>query len=203
MKGEALILIILLLLAAGAGTLGYLVSPHKQSYADFYAPAITDSGQGALVKFRVSLSEGSGRTLVNIQNSRYREDTENALLKARKTAEDIIGVKFEYYDTVLDVESIGAEVGGESAGAMFAVGIVAAYTNKQVKQDAIMSAGITTTGLLFAVEGIEEKILASRNNGKRTFVVAQSQEIRNAQNIAGIEIIRAANVKEATEQMLT
>ncbi len=202
MKGEAAIVIIFLLLAAGAGALGYLVAPQKHGYADFYAPAITDGGQGALVKFRVSLAEGSGRTLVNIQNSRYREDTENALLKARKNAEDLIGIKLEYYDTILDVESIAPEVGGESAGAMFAVGIVAAYTGKSVNQDAIMSAGITNDGLLFAVEGIEEKILAAKSNGKTKFVVSKSQAIKNAQDITGIEIIRVSNVKEATEQML-
>ena len=91
-KINLLFVAILVILTSGAGLLGYLVAPIPHSSVDFYAPAITDAGAGALVKFRVSLIPGSGKTLVNVENSRYREDSENALVKAKKNAEDIIGV---------------------------------------------------------------------------------------------------------------
>ncbi|MFH1246744.1 MAG: S16 family serine protease [Candidatus Micrarchaeota archaeon] len=198
-----LILFLLLAIAIGGGALGYLVAPRPQSHADFYAPAISEDGQGTLVKFRISLLSGTGRTLVNIQNAKYREDTENALLKAKKNAETLLGVKLEYYDTVLDIESIGSEVGGESAGAMFTVGIIAAYSGKNVKKDTVMSAGITEEGLLFAVDGIEEKILAAQNSGKDKFIVANSQEIKHPENMNGVEIIRAKDIREATQQIIS
>ncbi len=183
--------------------LGYLVSPTPNAYSVFYAPAITDTGDGALVKFSVSLIPGNGRTLVNIENVRYRQDTENALVKAKRNAEKITGVKLTYYDVVLDVNSIGSEVGGESAGAMFTAGIVSAFTGRMFDSRSTMSAGITENGMLFAVDGIEEKILAARNSGKSKFVVSKTQVVKNEDSITGIEIIRVVNVSEAINAVLS
>ena len=202
MTNRSILIIGLIVLALASALLGYLVAPRQESHVDFYAPAITNSGEGALVKFRISLPPGYGRTLVNVQNAKYREDTENALIKAKKNAENMLGVKLTYYDTVLDVEAIGSEVGGESAGAMFAVGIISAYSGRKINEGTTMSAGLTSNGLLFAVDGIEEKIIAAKNSGKTKFVVAKSQTIKNERDITGIEIIRVADIKQAAEQLL-
>lgn len=193
---------LLAMIAVAGASLGYLVAPSPQAHSDFYAPAIIDNGQGVLVKFRVSLYPGSGKTLVNVQNSFYREDSENALVKAKKNAEDILGVKLIYHDLVLDVESIGSEVGGESAGAMFTLGILSAYSGRKINDEVTMSAGITDDGLLFAVDSIEEKILAAKQSGKKKFIVSATQGIKNAEQIEGIEIIKAKNIREAAEQIL-
>ncbi len=203
MKFEITAIVVLVILTIASGLLGYTSAPSPGKYADFYAPAITDAGEGALVKFRVSLSPGYGRTLVNIENSKYREDTENALLKAKRNAEKQLGMKLVYHDVVLDVEAIGSEVGGESAGAMFTVGIVSAYTGRKIASDATMSAGITENGLLFAVDSIEEKIIAAKQGGKKKFIVAESQGIKNGNYIEGIEIIPVVDVVEAANQLLT
>lgn len=199
---SSLFIVLLLFLAAAAGLLGYLVSPKPYASSDFYAPAITDNGQGQLVKFRVSLLPGNGKTLVNVQNAKYHQDSENALVKAKQNSEELLGIKLSYYDVVLDVEAIGSEVGGESAGAMFTVGIMSAYTGKKIKSNVAMSAGVTEGGLLFAVDSIEEKIIAAKASGKDKFLVATAQQVKNPNGIAGIEIIRVVNVREAAEQML-
>lgn len=189
-------------LAIAAGALGFLVSPAKVASSDFYAPAITNNGQGALVKFRATLIPGTGKTLVNIQNAQYREDTENALRKAKKNAEDYLGIRFAFYDVILDVEGIGSEVGGESAGAMFTIGIISAYTGKKIDASATMSAGVTESGKLFAVDSIEEKIIAAKNSGKKKFIVAATQNIKNPDFTEGVEIIKAIDVKEAVKNLL-
>ena len=92
---------------------------------------------------------------------------------------------------ILDVEAIGSEVGGESAGAMFSIAIVSAYTGKKINPGTTMSAGITEDGLLFAVDSIEEKILAAKTAGKTRFVVAKNQGVKAPEDV-GIEVIRAA-----------
>ncbi len=203
MNEKIKLLAIISIVAVGSGLLGYLVAPSQTSHSEFYAPAIIESGQGTLVKFRVSLEPGYGRTLVNIENSQYREDAENALIKAKRNAEEILGLKLVFYDVVLDVDARGRQVGGESAGAMFAVGIVSAYSGKNVREGATMSAGISPEGFLFAVDGIEEKILAAKSSGKTRFVIATQQTVKNEVDIQGIEIIRASNIRQAAENLLT
>ncbi len=192
-----------LLLVASAAYLGYTVAPSPYPTSSFYAPAITANGAGALVKFTISLKTGNGRTLVNVQNALYQEDSESALLKAKLNAEKILGLKLTYYDVILDINAAGADVGGESAGALFAAGIVSAYTGKAIKRDVAISAGLNSDGSLFPVEGIEEKILAAKQAGRKKFIVAQGQLIPNQTQISEIEIIRLQNIEEALSQLLS
>ncbi|MBI4406607.1 hypothetical protein HY571_01710 [Candidatus Micrarchaeota archaeon] len=189
----ALLLVLIIGLSA---LLGYFASPAPFQFADLQAPAITHQGTGVLVKFRISLEPGNGRTLINIQNSEYKQDAENAVRKARKNAENILGIKLSYTDLIVDVGASGSEVGGESAGAMFAVGIISAYTGKKIKNEVAMSAGITEDGKLFPVESIEEKILAAIASGKKTFVVADAQVIKNEENLE-IEVVRVSDLNQA------
>ncbi len=190
-------------LASAGVFLGYLAAPSPALHSDFYAPAVTDVGNGLLVKFRVSITPGQGRTLVNIQNAQYKEDAENAFLKAKANAEEILGVKLLFQDVILDVESIGSNVGGESAGAMFTIGIISAYTGRKIASDVVMSAGITNDGVLFAVDSIEEKIIAAKINGKKKFIVAEKQQVKNEDLIKDISIIRSSTVRDAVQQALT
>ncbi len=193
--------VLLALVIASSALLGYFAFPAPFQFADLHAPAITQQGTGVLVKFRVSLEPGSGRTLINIHNAEYKQDAENAVRKARINAENILGVKLAYTDLVIDVGATGSEVGGESAGAMFAVGIISAYTGKKIKNEVAMSAGITEDGKLFTVDSIEEKILAAIASGKKTFVVADGQFIKNEASLA-IEVVRASDLNQALVHLI-
>ncbi len=197
-----LLFILVALIGIAAGMLGYLAAPGPVKTSDFQAPAITDDGIGVMVPFRITLSPGNGRTLVNIDNANYHRDTEDALVKAKQNAEKLTGIKFRYFDVVLDIGASGSDIGGESAGAMFAIGIISAYTGKQVNPLVSMSGGITATGNLFPVDGIEEKIIAAKNSGKIKFVVAKEQVVKNTMDSSEMEIIRVTNIKEASDILL-
>ncbi|MDO8660518.1 MAG: S16 family serine protease [Candidatus Woesearchaeota archaeon] len=200
---NATLVAILILSVLVAGYLGYLLAPGQGNSVSFQAPAVTNDGVGAVAVFKVSTAPGTGKLLVNLQSSKFKQDTENSLLKAKHNAEKYMDVKLINVDITVDTVTRNEVVEGESAGAMFTTAIVAAYSGKTFKKNAIASAGINQDGTLFPVEGIEEKVLATRNAGKTIFVVAKNQEIRNEHNLPNdVQIIRVATANEAIDKLL-
>lgn len=196
------ILLPILLAIIAAFYLGYS-TPLIAREVSFQAPAITENGEGTMAEFKLWLRPGDGRILVNIDNAFYREDSENSVRKAKKIAERYVGLKLSSYDLVVEV--VGGEriVGGESAGMLFSAGIVAAFTGRKVRDDATGSAAITENGSLVAIEGVEEKLRAAAQAGKKYFVVSREQQINRESELAQlIQIIRVENAGQAISLLL-
>ncbi|MBI5224651.1 hypothetical protein HY989_02180 [Candidatus Micrarchaeota archaeon] len=199
MKKEYLIFLVAAVLAFN---LGYNAFPSSKKIS-FSAPAVLDSGKGSLVEFQMSLRVGSGLTLVNIKNAAFKEDSENALRKARNLAESYLGTTSSNLDIVLEIMGNGNEVSGESAGGMFALAIIALQTGRKLKTDVAISAAISESAELEEVGGIEEKILAAKENSRKVFLVSKNQPIKEEQSVgSGISIIRVKNLKEAAGYMI-
>lgn len=182
--------------------LGYLLLPSPKAIS-FSAPAIGSLGKGSLIDFEMRITQGSGKTLVNIQNADFKEDVENALRKARFNADRYLGISSGHFDISLSVKGEGNMVSGESAGGMFAVAIVALATGRELRNDVIISAVILENGNLEEVGGIEEKIIAAKEGKRNVFLVSSGQKIKDEQEVTqGIRIIRVRNLEEAVKYLL-
>lgn len=202
METRWLALAVLILSMAIAFNLGHSGVPTGRKI-HFYAPAITDLGKGSMIEFEMQLMWGEGRTLVNIQNADFKDDVENALRKARFNAGNYLGISNGNFDAVLSVKGEGSSVSGESAGGMFAVALIALQTGRNIRQDAAISALITQTGELKEVGGIEEKIIAARENHRSVFLVSASQKIKDESEVGrGIRIIRVSSLGEAVKYLI-
>ncbi|PIO06433.1 hypothetical protein COT29_01130 [Candidatus Micrarchaeota archaeon CG08_land_8_20_14_0_20_59_11] len=196
-----LALLALVVLCGLALAVGYLLLPSPHYKTQFQACAVTLGGEGTLVWFEIYMRQGSGKTFVNIQSARFREDTEQSLLKARLAAEETLGTSLKNYDITLDMLTPQDNVAGESAGAAFASALVANYLQRPLRGDAVISAALSD-GKLAPVGGIDEKMVAAAEAGKKTFVIAEEQQIKHAELAQRIRIVRAKTLGDALEYLL-
>jgi len=196
-----LALLALFVLCGLALVVGYLLLPSPHYVTRFQACAVTLDGQGTLVWFEVYMRQGSGKTFVNIQNARFREDTEQSLLEARIAAEEALGVSLSSYDITLDMLTPQENVAGESAGAAFATALVANYLQRNMRSDAVVSAALSD-GKLAPVGGVDEKMVAAADAGKSTFVIAENQTVKHAEIGQRINIIRARTLTDALPNLI-
>lgn len=195
------ILLPILLAVVAAMYLGYS-SPVISRQVSFQAPAVTDNGAGTMAGFKLWMRPGAGRILVNIDNAFYKEDSENSLKKATAIAERFVGLKMAGYDLIMEADGERI-VGGESAGTIFSAAIVSAFTGRKLREDATSSAAVTEDGTLVPVDGIEEKMRAASQAGKKYFIVAKSQQVNRELELSQkIRIVRVENAGQAISLLL-
>ncbi len=178
--------------------LGFSIAPSK-SVVKFKVPAIGDNGKGELVDFLLEFKPGTGRTMVDIDNALFSQDVEHSLRKARFNAEKFLGAKLIFQDVVARVEGL-REVDGESAGVLLTAAIVAGMSNKNLNELVAISAMIDENGNAMPVGGIEEKLFAAIENGRKVFLVADGQHIKFEDEFSKkIKIVRIENAEEAVK----
>lgn len=194
---------LLVLTSTAAFIIGYLIFPASRT-TQFDAAGISDLGKGVIVRFEVSSSPGTGKTLVNVANARYKEDTEQSFLDARLAAEKALGADFKTTDLTLEVKGDQSYVSGESAGSAFAIAIIANNLGRKVRSNAAISAALGEDGFtLEPIGGADEKILSAIENGKTLFVISTGQDLRYESDLAKkITIARVSNIRQAFQLMV-
>ncbi|MFH0973305.1 MAG: S16 family serine protease [Candidatus Micrarchaeota archaeon] len=198
--------IIIVCAAAAALFLGYALFPSSRE-TRFQAAAVSDSGEGVIVDFALRSRPGNGALLINVENAEWRADAEKSFRASREHAENFLGVPLSNRDYELELRSREGGVEGESAGAAFAIAIIANYLNAEPRSDAIVSAALdsenSSNEALLPIGGAEEKILAAAQAGKRVFVVAQDQTLKYEGELARrIQVERARTLCEAVQALL-
>jgi predicted S18 family serine protease len=195
----------ILALAIAASYAGYLIATPPASTIEFNAPAVSEDGRGVMIPFKLSIKPGEGRLLVNIAQTSFKADVENSLRKAKANAEKFMSVSLQHADLIVEAQPQQKIVGGESAGAAFTIAIISLYSGHALNKQATVSATINENGDIGEVDGIEEKIIAAREAGKTTFVVSKQQKIKSEESLRhlGIQIIRASNITEAAQHLLS
>ncbi len=193
---------LLLLLAAAAIialALGFFLAPGDEVSIQLDAPAVTSTGAGTLAHFTLSARPGQGRILLDASHAQFDTTTQDAFRNARAAAANYLHHDFGGTDFILASDSAPA-VEGESAGALLAVGIVSLASGESIRSDAAVSAAIEADGRLNPVGGLDEKLAAAAQAGKRVFVIAAKQDLKHEPDLVqlyNVSIVRAATLADA------
>jgi len=164
------------------------------------------TGEGMLATLEVGLMAGQGRLLINVPPWE-NEDTQQSFLDAKEAAAhwSILetGQSLEQVDVIVSLENLSEEttIAGPSASAAMAVALVAmirASENiepNQVREDAVVSASIDSTGVLMPVGGIRTKYEKVRAGGFSLFIVASGQ-VGPLPNYPDIQVEKVRNLHE-------
>lgn len=168
-----------------------------------------NTGQGRLATLTVELRTGSGRLAIAVPPYE-NEDTQKVALDAKSAAELMVDRDLSHVDIIISVENISPEttITGPSASATIAVLIVAAVhasenaSPNMVRQDAVVSAAINSTGRLEPVGEIEEKYEAVRNAGSFTLFIVAKDQSGNLWDYPNISVEHVLNLRELAGMVL-
>jgi uncharacterized protein len=144
-----------------------------------YLPAVNDEKIGVVTKLIVESTEGTGNTLVNIDNVLFWGDTQNSIRIAKKVAQNITNINVDRVNLIYSIEANASVVGGESAGAALTIATIAALENKIPNPRVVITGTINHDGTIGPVGEILEKAKAAKSVNASIFLVPllQSREI--------------------------
>jgi len=132
--------------------------------------------EGVVIYADVELYEGSGRILVNTA-TKMGVDMQTSLKTASQVAEKLTNVSLSSIDILLTVradEDVEI-VDGQSAGAALTTALIAALTNRKIREAVFITGVINSDASIGAVSGISYKALAAAENGSKVFLVPKGQ----------------------------
>jgi uncharacterized protein len=141
-----------------------------------YAPAVTRSGEGALIEVNLTLIyPGSGRVYFSAQPL-VELDTQATARIAAYVASRITGYDFYRYDYIVDMTSKSIVVGGPSAGGLMTIGFISLLLNKTPNKWVTMTGMINPDGSIGPVGGLLGKLEAVAEKGFKVFLIPYGQE---------------------------
>jgi uncharacterized protein len=146
---------------------------------EMYLLAVDSNGTGAAAKLSVEARKGTGRTLMEINNLLFFQDTQQSIRIAGRVAQDRTGLNLLNYDLIYSVDANASVVGGPSAGASLTIATIAALEGKKPREDVIMTGAINRDGSIGPVSDILEKAKAAKAAGATIFLVPllQSRDV--------------------------
>lgn len=206
----------------------YIVNETFTNYTfsvSMLVPAVDSSGEGVVVKLKVYVLPGTGKTLVDINQLLFWIDTQHSIQTAKAVAQHITGIDLANFDIIYSIENVDANIiGGSSAGAALTIATIAAILGKEIKEDISITGTINQDGSIGPVGGIIPKATALKAAGIKTFIVPMGQgtqtnyipqeecekvgkftlcqitykkEKINVGKTIGIDVIEVSNIKEA------
>lgn len=145
------------------------------SFALINVPAVDNEGRGVTTTLMVQIVEGSGRTLVNVDNILFWTDTQNSIRTASSVAENLTGFGLSDYDLVYTIMANASVIEGPSAGAALAIVTVAALEGKELNSTVMITGTLNHDGTIGPVGGVLEKAITAKTIGATTFLVPLGQ----------------------------
>jgi predicted S18 family serine protease len=171
-----------------------------------------DTRVGRLATLEVGLRAGQGRLLIHVPPWE-NEDTQKSFFDAKRAAILETGRDLEWTDVIVSIENIPepeeTTIAGPSASAGMAVALVATIRASEnippneVRQDAVISAAIDSTGRLRPVGNIRVKYETVRKAGRFGLFVVASNQPGLPRGLPGLQIEQVPNLRELVELMLT
>ncbi len=137
--------------------------------------AVDSNNNGVTTPLNVEATEGTGRTLVDIENLLFWGDTQQSIRLARQVAGNITGKNLDNYDLIYNIKANATIIGGPSAGAALTIATIAALENKAPNPNVMITGTINHDGTIGPVGGILEKAQASAQEGATLFLVPLGQ----------------------------
>ena len=141
---------------------------------------------GDILFIEASVSPGTGKIQITGQlGDVMKESAQLALsyLKAHSKQLNIPENAFTHWDVHLHIPAGATPKDGPSAGVSILSALASIYTQRKVKGDIALTGEITLRGLVLAVGGIKEKVLAAKRAGIKEVLLP----IKNEKDVAEIE----------------
>ena len=148
--------------------------------ARLYLAAVTESedgSSGTIIPLDIEVKKGTGKILVNIDNPLFIIDTQQSMKLSVQEAGKFLGRDLSNYDVMFSLGNATSLISGPSAGAAMTVGTIAALTNTELRDDAVITGGISYGGRVTSVGGIKEKAEAARDSEKNIFLVPLGESV--------------------------
>ncbi len=183
-----------------------------------YAPAVDSNGKGILTPITATATQGSGKIRTDIQGSLIATETEESIRAAALVASEILEIDLNEVDINVDIESDAQLIDGPSGGLAFGIIIfnelihVVNPNYANIRGDMVVTGAITLEGRIEKVGGVEEKILAARENGVKLMLIASGQSISDAFDYSiyareisegELQVVEVQNLQEALEYAYT
>ena len=192
-------------------------------------PAIEEEGEGIIASLKVEVYDGEGKTLLEINQMSFWEDTQESIRTAKSIAEKITKKDTSNYDIIYSVTANASKIEGPSAGPAMAIATSIALENKTINKSVIITGYLREDGTIGKVSGILEKAEAAKQNKIKLFLVPLGQKIQiktetkrncdydifttfcktetikkevDIQEEVGIDIIEVENISEALEYFI-
>ena len=138
---------------------------------DIYLAAVTGENTGGVFQLHVEVKPGSGSTYTSV-NPRTGLSTQESEDTAATYAFSSTGVDKRQCDVLLSMNGDfgGNSVDGPSAGGAMTAAMIAALTNRTIRQDVVMTGTISPDGKVGAVGGIIEKGKGAADAGAKYFI---------------------------------
>ncbi|RLG56611.1 MAG: hypothetical protein DRN83_03680 [Hadesarchaea archaeon] len=167
------------------------------------------TGEGRLAVLKVELRNGSGHLSISVPPYE-NEDTQRAAVNAKKAAEILTNKDLSQVDITITVENISPEtlITGPSSSAAMAVLMVAAIRASEnsgpnaVRQDVVVSASVSSTGVLEPVGEIIKKYQTVREAGEYSLFVIAATQLEHLHDYPGISVERARNLDQLAKLVL-
>ena len=137
------------------------------------------SAGGDILFIETSLSKGKGTiTLTGNLGNVMKESASTALsyLRAHSEEYNISPDKFDEVNIHIHVPEGAVPKDGPSAGITMLTSLASAFTGRKVKPYMAMTGEVTLRGLVLAVGGIKEKMLAAKRAGIKDIILSKQNE---------------------------
>lgn len=192
-------------------------------------PAVTKDDDGVMVEIVMNIIPGTGKTLMNIDNILFFEDTQNSIRLSKSIAENITGVRLYENDVIYSVNAEASIIEGSSAGAAISISTVAAIQHKTINKTVTMTGFLKPDGTIGRVSHVFEKAKVSKENGYELILVPPGQKVQedlieeevctniifkeycrkvihkkiiDVEKAAKINVIEISNINEAMEYLI-
>ncbi len=143
-----------------------------ENTAQIIVPAVDQEGNGVPTNLAVTVKEGTGKTLVDIDSILFWVDTQNSIRMAKLVAQQQTNLDLTKYDIIYKIDAPQAAlVGGESAGAALTIATVAALENKEIKDNVVITGTVNHDGTIGPIGGVLEKAKAAKDIGSDRILV--------------------------------
>ncbi len=142
-----------------------------------YAPAVTRSGNGVLIRINLTLVYPGHGYVYFSAKPLVEPDTQATARIAAYVAATITGHDYYSYDYYVVMTSNSIIVGGPSAGALMTIGFIALFMNKTINSYVTMTGMINPDGSIGPVGGLLGKLHAVADAGYKYFLIPLGQRI--------------------------
>jgi uncharacterized protein len=147
------------------------IKSEDSTLVEIKVPAVNSDGKGVATIISVEVTEGNGRTFVDIENLLFWADTQQSIRMARYVAGQTTKKDLNKYNLVYNIKADATVIGGPSAGSALTIATIFALEGLNPREDVFISGTINHDSTIGYISEVVEKAKASKEAGASIFLV--------------------------------